>query len=59
MYLEHPPLVKYLIGLSVVLFGISSSAARLSSIVLGAATVYLVFRIGKEIKKRALASFQR
>lgn len=54
MYLEHPPLVKYLIGLFLVLFGISSSVARLSSIVLGVATVYLTFMIAKEIKKESI-----
>ena len=51
MYLEHPPLVKYLIGLSLVLFGFSSPVARLSSIVLGAATVYLTFKIAREEKE--------
>jgi 4-amino-4-deoxy-L-arabinose transferase-like glycosyltransferase len=45
----HPPLYIWLTALSFHVFGISEFSARLFSAVLGALTLFLIYRIGKRI----------
>lgn len=46
----HPPLYVWLTSLSFVIFGVTEFAARLTSAVFGALTLFVVFQIGKELK---------
>lgn len=45
---NNPPLLKYIIGLSQVIFGISSFSIRLPSVLFGLGTLFLVYIIGRK-----------
>lgn len=47
---EHPPLAKYLIGVSIVLFG----NEKIGSIILGILILIVLFFVGKEIFKKSI-----
>jgi len=50
--LEHPPLGKYLIGLGIQIFGENSLGARSFSAVFGLSTIFVTYRIGRELGGR-------
>jgi 4-amino-4-deoxy-L-arabinose transferase-like glycosyltransferase len=52
MTLEHPPLVKYFIGVGGLLFGPTSFGVRLPVALFGLATIYMTYRVGKLLGNR-------
>lgn len=55
--LEHPPLGKYIIGLSMLLIGDYPVAWRVPLVIVGVATVVLVYMIVLELTRSAVVAF--
>lgn len=55
--LEHPPLGKYIIGLSILLIGDYPVAWRVPLVIVGVATVLLVYMIVLELTRSAIVAF--
>ena len=54
-YLDHPPMVAWLIALGEVLFGHGEASVRLASIACGVAVVYFVYRLARRLVDRSAA----
>jgi len=50
--LEHPPLVKYFIGMGQLIFGTTSFGARFPIAILGLLTIYVTYQLGKLLHDR-------
>lgn len=50
--LEHPPLVKYFIGIGQLIFGTTSFAVRFPIVILGLLTIYTTYQVGKLLHGR-------
>ena len=50
--LEHPPLVKYFIGIAQLIFGTTSFAVRFPIVILGLLTIYITYQVGKLLHDR-------
>lgn len=50
--LEHPPLVKYFIGIGQLIFGTTSFGVRFPIVILGLLTIYITYHVGKLLHDR-------
>lgn len=56
-YFDHPPLGFILMAISIKLFGATTFAVRFPSVLLGVASIILIYLLGKEIFKEKLVGF--